>query len=124
MMVLLGRILLATLFVMAGYAKFAVIGIENFAQGIAAGPFPGFLAWPVTIFEIVAGLMIIVGFYTRYTAFALAIFCVLTGIFYHQGAAEFNNMLKNLAIAGGFLVLYVNGPGALSVDERRGGGGE
>jgi putative oxidoreductase len=121
MIVLVGRILLGALFVMAGYAKIAVIGIDNFAQGIAAGPFPAILAWPVAIFEIVAGLAIIVGFFTRYTALALAVFCILTGIFYHQGAEEMSNMLKNLALAGGFLILYSHGAGLLSVDARRGG---
>lgn len=125
MMLLLGRILLGALFVMAGINK--TQGIDGFAAFLATGPVPSIMAWPATIFEIVAGLLIIVGFYTRYTALALALFCVATGLFYHPaegGGIDMSALLKNLAIAGGFLVLYVHGPGALSVDERRGGGGE
>ena len=121
MIIFVARILMGALFVMAGYAKYATVGMENFAQGIAAGPFPAFLAWPVTIFEIIAGLAIIAGFFTRWTAAALAVFCVLTAVFYHQGPEEMGAMLKNLALAGGFLVLCAHGPGALSIDARRGG---
>jgi len=117
MIVLVGRILLGALFVMAGYGK--ATGIEGFTMFLETGPVPGFMAWPSAIFEIVAGLMIIAGFYTRYVAIALALFCVATGLLYHPG--DMSATLKNLAIAGGFLVLYAHGAGLLSVDARRGG---
>jgi putative oxidoreductase len=117
MIVLVGRILLGALFIAAGYGK--VTGIEGFTAFLETGPVPGFMAWPAAIFEIVAGLLIIVGFYTRYAAIALALFCVATGVFYHPG--DTGAIMKNLALAGGFLVLYAHGAGLLSVDARRGG---
>lgn len=117
MTVLLGRILLGALFVMAGFQKMS--GIEAFTTFIESGPVPGFMAWPVAIFELVAGVLILVGFLTRYTALALALFCAATGFLYHPG--ETGMVLKNLAIAGGFLILFAHGPGLLSADARRGG---
>lgn len=119
MITLLGRILLGGLFLMAGISKFAVMGIANFSQFIESAGFPGFLAVPAALFEIVAGVMIIVGFLTRYAALALAAFCVFTGIFYHQGPEEMSNLLKNIALAGAFLILYSHGAGSLSIDTRR-----
>lgn len=122
MVVLAGRILLGLLFVLAGFNK--TQGIEGFSAFLATGPVPAVMAWPTAIFEIVAGLMIIAGFYTRYAALALALFCAATGLFYHPaegGGIDMPALLKNLAIAGGFLVLFAHGPGEMSVDARRGG---
>lgn len=122
MVVLLGRILLGALFVMAGFNK--TQGIEGLAGFLETGPVPAFMAWPTAIFEIVAGLMVILGFYTRYAAIALALFCVATGIFYHPaegGGIDIGAMLKNFSVAGGFLMLYAHGAGMLSIDARRGG---
>jgi len=117
MIVLVARILLGALFVLAGYGK--VTGIEGFTTFLETGPVPGFMAWPSAIFEIVAGLMIIAGFYTRYVALGLALFCVATGVLYHPG--DMGATMKNLALAGGFLMLYAHGAGLLSIDARRGG---
>jgi putative oxidoreductase len=120
MITLVGRVFLGLLFVLAGIGKFQAM--DGFTQMVEAGGMPGVLAWPAAIFEVVAGLAIIAGFFTRYAAMALAAFCVFTATFYHQGTAEMPMFLKNLAIAGGFLMLYQLGPGPLSVDARRGGG--
>ncbi|MGP1282497.1 MAG: DoxX family protein [Parasphingopyxis sp.] len=117
MIVLLGRLLLGGLFVGAGVMKFGTI--EGFGQFIESGGLPAMLAWPVAIFEVVAGLAIILGFFTRYAALALAAFCVATGLLYHPG--DMGATMKNLAIAGGFLILYSHGAGLLSIDARRGG---
>ncbi|MEM8695498.1 MAG: DoxX family protein [Pseudomonadota bacterium] len=122
MIVLLGRILLGALFVLAGFNK--TQGIDGLAGFLETGPVPAFMAWPTAIFEIAAGLMVIVGLYTRYAAIALALFCVATGVFYHPaegGGIDIGAMMKNLALAGGFLMLYAHGGGLLSIDARRGG---
>ena len=61
--------------------------------------------------------------FTRYAAGALALFCVATALIAHFDFADQNQMnafLKNLAVAGGFLVLAVTGAGAISIDARRG----
>jgi len=112
----LGRVLLGLLFVMASVGKFQ--GLEGFGEFIASKGFPAQLALPVAIFEAAAGLAIITGFFTKYAAYALAAFCIFTALIYHQG--DIPGMLKNLAIAGGFMVLSVQGAGPFSIDAKRG----
>ena len=70
-----------------------------------------------------AALPILVGFQTRIAAWALAVFCVATALIAHRDWADIDQLIhfqKNLAMAGGFLVLGVHGAGAFSVDARRG----
>lgn len=122
MIVLLGRILLGGLFVMAGIGKIGTI--DGFTQMVESSGFPGILAWPVVLFEILAGLAVITGFYTRYAALALAAFCLFTAFVFHYAPGDqmqMAMMTKNLAITGGLLILYAHGAGLLSVDARRGG---
>jgi putative oxidoreductase len=111
----LGRILMGSLFLIAGYGKVmggAAIGgyIESKIPGL------GFMAWPVAIFELVAGALLIIGFQTRLTALALAGFCVFTGLIFH-GFADQTGMLKNIALAGGFLIIFSKGSGGMSIDK-------
>ena len=118
---LVARILLGLLFVMAGIGKLG--SVEGFAGYMASGGVPAFLAWPVVLFEIIAGLMLIVGLQTRITALALGAFCVLAGLLYHFDLADqmqMTQLLKNLALAGGYGALAVVGAGALSVDAKLG----
>lgn len=115
---LVARILLAVIFILAGFQKFG--GIEGTAGYITSAGLPAgtALAWLSGIFEVLAGVAILIGFQTRYAAILLALFSVFTGIVFH-GAADSTGLLKNLALAGGFLALYVAGPGSYSVDARR-----
>lgn len=125
---LLGRLLLAAVFIPAGIQKLG--GIEGLTGYIASAglPAPMLLAWASAIFEIVAGIAILVGFQTKLASLALAAFCVFTGIVFHFFAAtgdaaqiQMIMFFKNLGLAGGFLVLAAQGPGALSVDAKRAG---
>ena len=120
---LAGRILMAFIFIMAGFGKLAG-GIEGTAGYIASVGLPAatLLAWLAAIFELVAGILILVGFMTRQTAWALAAFCVFTGFVFHfqpADQAQFISFMKNLAMAGGFLFLTVTGAGSISVDAKR-----
>ena len=120
---LAARILLGLLFVMAGIGKLG--NVEGFAGYMASGGVPAFLAWPVVLFEIVGGLMLIAGLQTRITALALAAFCVLSGLLYHFDLADqmqMTQLLKNLALAGGYIALSIVGAGALSADAKLGFG--
>lgn len=122
MIVLLGRIFLGLIFVLAGFQK--TQAMEGFTQYMVAGGIPAFLAWPAALFEIAAGLALIVGLFTRYAALLLAGFCLVTAFLYHyvpDDQMQMTLMLKNIAIAGGLLMLYAHGPGRLSIDARRGG---
>lgn len=113
---LLGRILLAALFIVAGFGKFN--GIDGFA-GMLAGkglPAPVILAYGVAALELLGGLAIAAGFLVRPLSLALAAFCVATAFIGHMG--DTTAMLKNFAIAGGFLVLAAAGSGTLSVQRN------
>lgn len=121
---LAARVLLALLFIFAGLGKLG--DVPGFAGYMASGGVPGFLAWPVVLFEILGGLAILAGLQTRVAALALGAFSVLTGVLYHfdpADAMQMTMLMKNLGLAGGFLVLAVTGAGAWSVDARQGRGG-
>jgi putative oxidoreductase len=120
-LLLVGRILLALLFVISGYGKLAG-GPANFAGYLGQMGFPGplFFAWATTALELLGGLAIAVGLATRPLAVALALFCVATGLVAHLG--ESTALLKNLGLAGGFLLLASTGAGAISLDAKLGQG--
>jgi putative oxidoreductase len=111
----IGRVLMGLLFVVAGVGKVAG-GVEGFAGFMASGGIPAILAWPVVLFEILGGIAIIVGYQTRYVAAAMAAFCLISGIMYH-GTADMSGLLKNIALTGAFLRLYVSGAGAHAIDK-------
>lgn len=120
-LLLVARILLGLLFVVAGFGKLG--NVDGFGAYMASGGVPAILAWPVVLFEILGGLALIAGFQTRIAALALAGFCVLSGLLYHFDPADqmqMTNLLKNLGLAGGYLALFVTGPGAWSLDAKLG----
>ena len=120
---LIARILLAALFLISGFG-ILMSGPAGFGGylGNLGLPAPVALAWLVTILKIVAGIMIIVGFQTRYAAWALAAFAIGAALIGHNNLADQNEMsqlLKDFAIAGGLILLGTFGPGRLSLDARR-----
>jgi len=124
LILLVGRVLLSFMFIMSGLQKFG--GIEGVAGYITSVGLPAgtALAWLAAIFETLVGIAILIGFQTKVAALLLAAFCVFTAFTFHYvpaDQAQMINFTKNLTIAGGLLVLFVAGPGALSVDARRGG---
>ena len=82
---------------------------------------------PAIAVEVVGGVLVLLGYYTRAAALALAAFCVATAVLFHTKLGDRNQLLhfeKDLAIAGGFLVLFARGAGAWAIDalaKRRGG---
>jgi putative oxidoreductase len=115
------RVFLGLLFLVAGLGKLG--NVDGFAGYMASGGIPAFLAWPAVLFEILAGAAIIAGFQTRLAALALAAFCVVTAVLYHFVPADQMQMtqfLKNLGLAGGYLLLANARSGAFSVDSRKG----
>jgi putative oxidoreductase len=125
--VLVGRILLGLIFVLSGFAK--ISGFDGTAGYIASKglPLPHLLAALTIVVELGGGLALMAGLYTRQAVVALAGFSLLTAIVFHnfwaapQGEQMMQqiNFMKNLAIAGGMLVVAAFGPGRLSVDARR-----
>ncbi len=118
-LVLLGRLLIATIFVGAGYSK---IGGYEATQGyMAAMGVPGALL-PLVIFaELAGGLAIVLGFLTRLAALGLAVFSIVSAVIFHGGSADQVQQImfmKNLAMAGGFLFLVAHGGGRFSLDAK------
>ena len=117
---LIGRIMLALIFILAGVGKITdPAGTMGYMQ--SAG-LPGLLLWPTIALELLGGIALVVGYKTRLVAFALAAFCVLAGVLFHSNFADQMQMilfLKNIAIAGGLLLLAVGGSTAYSMDNRR-----
>ncbi len=116
--VLLSRAMMAIIFVVEGVGK-----ITNYADVAAYmrehGVAPALLPL-VILTELGGGLLVLAGFKTRWAAVVLAGFCLLTAVIFHLAAGETIEVQKNVAMAGGFLVLSTFGPGAWSIDARFG----
>lgn len=119
--IVIARILMALIFVLSGLSKIgATEAIRGYMEAMGV---PGILLWPTIAFEISAGLLVAVGYQTRVIAFLLSGFCLVTAaIFHHQFADQIQMImfLKNISMAGGFLLLACAGPGLASVDAKRG----
>jgi len=114
---LLGRIGLALIFIVAGWGK--ISGYEGTQQYMQAMGVPGALLPLVILLELGGGLAIATGFLTRWVAIALAVFSVVTAFIFHGNfgdAAQATSFWKNVAMAGGFLLLAAQGAGAWSID--------
>lgn len=135
-LLVLVRVLLSFMFIMAGYGKLAdPAGTAGMISG-AGLPAADLLAYAAGVFELVAGLFILVGFQTRITAWTVALFCVFTGLVFHTGTVAIEGwpegalgwintlnqimVMKNVTLAGGYIALAITGAGAYSIDARRG----
>ncbi|KAA3650623.1 MAG: DoxX family protein [Proteobacteria bacterium] len=116
----IGRIFLAAIFIMSGLGK-----ITNYAgtQGyMDAMGVPGIMLPLVIILEVLGGIAIVVGFKARFVAFLMAGFSVVSAILFHADfgdQTQMNMFMKNIAIAGGFLLIVAHGAGAYSLDNRQ-----
>ena len=123
---LLGRALLALLFIPAGFAKIA--GFAGTAAYIASKgvPFPEVAAAAAIVIELGLGLLLLIGWQARWAALGMAIFTlVITFIFHNYWAMEAAQKMmqqqaffKNIAVIGGLLLVAAFGPGAFSLDGR------
>lgn len=118
---LAARILLAQIFLISGLGKLGA-GYATTAAFMATMGVPDVMLPLVILLEIGGALALLAGFLTRWAALTLAGFCVVSALIFHH---ELGNQIqaimfmKNLAMAGGLLLLYVHGAGTLSVDGRR-----
>ncbi|HQU69378.1 MAG TPA: DoxX family protein [Albidovulum sp.] len=114
---LLARILISILFIISGYGKLG--DVAGFTGYMTSGGVPAIFAWPTIALEFLGGLAILVGAFTRPVALALAGFSLLSALMFHFVPADQMQMImfmKNLAIAGGLLLLAAQGAGVYSVD--------
>jgi putative oxidoreductase len=124
--VLAGRILLALMFLLAGFGKIG--GFDGTVGYIASKglPLPVVLAAGTVALELVGGLALAVGYKARWAALALAIFTVLASVIFHnywampaeQQRIQMLMFMKNLAVTGGMLMVFAFGPGRYSLDAR------
>ncbi len=118
---LLGRILMSVIFLGAGLSKFSnMTGTEHYmaAMGMPKGIVPP-LAVIAAIIEVLGGLSLILGFKVRIAAIVLFLFLIPVTIIFHVVPHDPINTMKNVAIMGGLLIVATQGPGGLSLDERR-----
>ena len=116
---LVGRILLASLFLLSGVSKLGAYGAT--AAYMSSAGVPGALLPAVIAVELLGSLAVIVGWKTRAAAALLAGFSLLAAFLFHNNFTDQIQMimfLKNVSIAGGFLLLVANGAGAISLDRR------
>jgi putative oxidoreductase len=120
---LAGRLLLSALFLHEAWSK--LTAYEGALAYMQAFGVPGQLLPLVIAIEVSCGLLILFGYQTRAAAIILAGFCMAAAVLFHTRFADRNQLLhfeKDLAIAGGFLVLFARGAGAWAIDAIRLGG--
>jgi putative oxidoreductase len=116
----IGRAMLALIFILSGAMKLS--DISGTGAYMASAGLPANLALPAALFELVGGMMILFGVFTRLTALAFAAFCLVTALLFHRETADAMQAaaaLKNIAIAGGFLCLFAYQGKSWSLDNYR-----
>ena len=112
-----GRIFLSALFLIEGVGKISMQ--EDVVMYMEDYGVPGMLFVPATILEILFPLLLIVGYRTKWVASVMALFALTVAIIFHTDFSEGMQMmlfLKDLAIAGGFIIIVVYGAGKISLD--------
>lgn len=116
---LLGRVGLSLIFIISGWSKIAGYAVtQGYMESMGV---PGALLPLVIALELGGGLAILAGVATRWFAIGLAVFSVASALLFHADFADqmqATSFWKNIAIAGGFLLLAANGPGPLSLESR------
>ena len=116
---LFARVSMSALFLINGYNK--IIYFEGTVDWMSMYGLPAFFIYPAIILEIFAPLLIILGYKTKFAAFFLSGFCLLTAFIFltdFSSQSELNGFLKNVGLAGGFLLLTINGPKRFSLDSK------
>ena len=116
---LLARFLLAAIFIKYGWDK-----IESYAPTasyMASMGLSGMLLPLVILLELGAGLGVLLGLFTRLSSLSIALFCIASALMFHyypDNSDQMIHFMKNISMAGGFLVLMVTGPGKFSLDAK------
>ncbi|MDP3085548.1 MAG: DoxX family protein [Rubrivivax sp.] len=125
--VVIARVLLALMFVLAGFSKFGDLGGTAGYIASKGLPMPQVLAFLTAALEVVGGLALAIGFQARWAALALALFTLLASVLFHnfwaaaadQQFVQQLMFMKNLSIVGGLLFVFSLGAGPASIDARR-----
>tara|TARA_B100000408_G_C10200013_1_gene182494 strand:- start:63 stop:434 length:372 start_codon:yes stop_codon:yes gene_type:complete len=116
---ILGRILLSAIFLINGIGK--IFNYEGTIQYMENFDVPGYLIIPAITVEILFPILLIIGYYTKFSALVLSLFTLALAVIFHtdfSNQMQLMSFLKNIAIAGGFLIIFVYGPGKYSLDHK------
>ena len=116
---LVARILISALFLLNGIFKISNYdGTVGWMEGFGI---PGILIIPAIILEIVGPILIILGYKAKIAAVFLSLFCITTAVIFHNDFSDqmqLGSFLKNIALAGGFLFIFINGTKDFSLDRK------
>ena len=116
---ILGRILLSAIFLINGIGK--IFNYEGTIQYMEDFDVPDYLIIPAITVEILFPILLIIGYYTKFSALVLSLFTLVLAVIFHtdfSNQMQLISFLKNIAIAGGFLIIFVYGPGKYSLDHK------
>ena len=116
---LLGRVFISTIFLFSGLNK--IEKYEETIEWMASYNLPNYLLAPTIVLEIIAPILIIIGYKTKIAAAALSIFCIATAIVFYNNfdnQMQLTAFLKNIALSGGFLFLVINGAKGFCLDKK------
>ena len=116
---LCARILISALFFINGIFK--IMNYDGAISWMEGYGVPGALLIPAILLEVLGPVLIILGYKTKITAAILSLFCLITAIIFHNDFSDqmqLTSFLKNIALAGGFLFLAINGSKKFSLDNK------
>ena len=117
---LVSRIFISLVFLVNSYSK--MTNIDGTIGWMEMYGLPGIFIYPAIALELVAPILLISGYYVRMSSVALGVFCIATAVIFLNDFSDpmtLTNFLKNIALAGGFFILAINGPKEFSLDHRR-----
>ena len=116
---LVGRIFISSIFLLSGLNK--IQNYEGSHDWMESLGVPGILLIPAIVLEVLAPILIIVGYKVKISAGLLSLFCIATAVIFHtdfSNQMQFIAFFKNIGLAGGFLFLVVNGAKDFSLDKK------
>mgnify|MGYP001359973843 FL=1 len=116
---LVGRIFISLVFLLSGFNKIG--NYEGTIGWMESFGMPGIFLIPAIILEVGAPILIIIGYKVKISAALLSLFCIATAVIFHNDFSnqmQFVSFMKNIALAGGFLFLVVNGAKDFSLDKK------
>ena len=116
---LIGRIFISLVFLLSGFNKIG--NYEGTIGWMESFGMPGIFLIPTIILEVGAPILIIIGYKVKISAALLSLFCIATAVIFHNDFSnqmQFISFMKNIALAGGFLFLVVNGAKDFSLDKK------
>ena len=116
---LVGRVFISLVFLLSGINK--IVNYEGSIGWMESFGMPGIFLIPAIILEIVAPILIIIGFKVKIAAALLSVFCIATALIFHtdfSNQMQFVSFMKNIALAGGFLFLVINDTKGFSLERK------